>query len=143
MSFHARLILLLAVLLIPVAACERAAERVADAPRPGHSTGRNTPVDRIPPAKTAVEVPPDEPPAPPPTGDGTLVAPATADRLLPLSAVLEIVRARAPGDVLDVELDEDDDDPPTYEISVLTADGRVLEASIDARTGAVIQLEED
>lgn len=68
---------------------------------------------------------------------------ANADSLLPLARILEIVRARAPGEVLEVDLDDDDDDGPTYEITILTPDGRVIEAVIDARDGAVLELEED
>lgn len=62
--------------------------------------------------------------------------------VLPLPAILEIVAREAPGEVIEVDLDEDDGDV-IYEIEVLTPRGRVLEIEIDARTGEILEIEED
>ncbi len=85
------------------------------------------------------------------------VVPATADdddehdrvrammergEVLPLSAILEIVAREAPGEVIEVDLDEDDGEV-IYEIEVLNERGRVLEIEIDAVTGEVLEIEED
>lgn len=73
-----------------------------------------------------------------------VVAPKPADGLLPLTRILAIAQARTPGEVIDVELDDgDDDDPPTYEVKILTPEGRSIETKIHARTGAILDLEED
>lgn len=67
---------------------------------------------------------------------------AQSGRLLPLTRILEIVAMRYPGDVLAVELD-DDDDSPDYEIRVLQRDGRILEIEIDAGSGRFLDVDED
>jgi uncharacterized membrane protein YkoI len=70
--------------------------------------------------------------------------PPVADRRLPLNRILEIARHAVPGEVIDVELDQDDDPGEVaYEVSILTPDGRAVEIKIDARTGTVIEIEED
>lgn len=63
---------------------------------------------------------------------------------LPLTRVLQIAQAAIPGEVIEVELDDDDDDDdPEYEITILTAQGRKMEVKIDARSGAILEIEED
>lgn len=62
--------------------------------------------------------------------------------ILPLEEVLARVLHAYPGEVLEIELD-DDDGYLIYEIEVLTRRGIVLEMDVDARTGAVLKLEED
>jgi uncharacterized membrane protein YkoI len=47
-----------------------------------------------------------------------------------------------PGEVIDVELDEDDD-IPEYEVKILTPTGRSMEIKIDALRGAILEMEED
>jgi len=64
-------------------------------------------------------------------------------KLMPLNEILAIARRRVPGEVIDVELDDDDDDPPEYELEILTADGRSIDMKIDARSGEIIEVEED
>lgn len=64
-------------------------------------------------------------------------------KLMPLTEILAIARRRVPGEVIDVELDDDDDDPPEYELEILTADGRSIDMKIDARSGEIIEVEED
>ncbi len=61
---------------------------------------------------------------------------------LPLVRILAIARARVPGEVIEVELD-DEDGQPEYEVKILTADGRSIETKIDAVSGAILKSEED
>jgi uncharacterized membrane protein YkoI len=56
--------------------------------------------------------------------------------------VLAIAQARVAGDVLKTELEQ----KPwglQYEVKILTATGRVREVKLNARTGAVIGIEDD
>ncbi|MCL4716219.1 MAG: PepSY domain-containing protein [Hyphomonadaceae bacterium] len=65
-----------------------------------------------------------------------------AQRAMPLAAILQIAQRTAPGEVVEVEL-EQEDGRLIYEIKVLTRTGRVREIEIDARTGAVLSVEEE
>lgn len=63
---------------------------------------------------------------------------------LPLAQVLAVARAAVPGEVIEVELDDDDDDDRgVYEVKMLTPEGRAIEITIDAVSGAVLEREED
>lgn len=62
--------------------------------------------------------------------------------ILPLARILEIVRRDTPGEVLEVEQD-DDDGLQTYEVQILTPDDRRIEIKLNARTGAIIERDED
>lgn len=62
--------------------------------------------------------------------------------VLPLVKILAIAGQHVPGDVVEVEL-EDEKGVLIYEIKVLTGTGRVREIKIDARTGAVLKIEDD
>ena len=62
--------------------------------------------------------------------------------LLPLPRVMALAKARVPGDVVKTEL-ESKHGRLTYEIKVLTASGRVLEVKLDARSGAILEVEDD
>lgn len=62
--------------------------------------------------------------------------------VLPLTRILTIAQEKAPGDVIKVKL-SDEDGRLVYELKVLAASGRVLEVELDARTGAVLEIEED
>ena len=62
--------------------------------------------------------------------------------ILPLPRILEIVAEQAPGDVIEVELD-DNHGVLEYEVKVLAADGRVREVKMNARTGVVREIEDD
>lgn len=90
--------------------------------------------------------------AAPPVAAGTL-DPGDHDRarealrrgeILPLTRILPIVQRRVPGNVVEIELDSKDDGARIeYEIKVLTANGRVIEVKVDARTGRIREIEED
>lgn len=62
--------------------------------------------------------------------------------VLPLVKILAIANKEVPGDVIEVEL-EDERAALVYEIKILTSTGRVREVKIDARTGAVVNIEDD
>ena len=61
--------------------------------------------------------------------------------ILPITEILEVALRHLPGDVIEVDLDFEDD-YISYEIDVLTATGRVREIEIDARTGAVLDIDD-
>lgn len=62
--------------------------------------------------------------------------------ILPLEVILGSVLQRYPGEVLKLELD-DEDGELIYELEVLTRRGIVLEMDVDARTGRILEIEED
>lgn len=62
--------------------------------------------------------------------------------VLPLTKILAIAGQQVPGDVIEVELEEKKQ-ALVYEIKILTPTGRVREIKIDARTGAVLKIEDD
>jgi len=59
--------------------------------------------------------------------------------ILPLVRILEMARQYAPGEVIEVEYKAG----PLYEIKTLLDNGRVLELELDARTGALLDMEYD
>lgn len=69
----------------------------------------------------------------------------TGRDILPLARILQIAKRAAPGEVIEVELDDADDadDIPEYELKILTPEGRSIELKIDARRGTIIEIEED
>lgn len=62
--------------------------------------------------------------------------------VMPLSALQQNVRRAFPGEIIKVELDEDDG-RFIYEFKVLQANGRLLEIEMDARDGRVIDVDDD
>jgi len=62
--------------------------------------------------------------------------------ILPLPRILTIATGRVPGDVLEVEL-EDEHGRLIYDLKILAKNGRVREVEIDAKTGAVLKVEDD
>jgi uncharacterized membrane protein YkoI len=62
--------------------------------------------------------------------------------VLPLARILAIAQEKVPGDVIEVEL-ENEHGALIYEIKVLTETGRVREIKIDAREGKVLKIEDD
>ena len=61
----------------------------------------------------------------------------------PLGEILQIVQARVPGDIIEVELDRSDKRGWEYEVKVLASNGRVLEVDVNARTGQIRKIEDD
>lgn len=62
--------------------------------------------------------------------------------ILPLETILDGVLKSYPGEVIEIEFD-DDDGQLIYEIKVLTRRGIVLEMDVDAGNGRILDLEED
>ncbi|OYD82213.1 PepSY domain-containing protein [Azospirillum brasilense] len=60
-------------------------------------------------------------------------------RAMPLEAILARAQADFPGDILDVEF-EDEDGRIVYEIKTITAEGRVLKLKYDAATGDLLRV---
>lgn len=69
-------------------------------------------------------------------------AAVTRGEVLPLSRILSIARARVPGEMLEVGL-EDDHGGLVYKVKILSPSGRVQEVRLDARTGRVLAVEND
>lgn len=65
-----------------------------------------------------------------------------AGKILPLSKILDTVRKRVPGDVIEVDLDHEDRGWE-YDVKVLTPQGRVMKVTVNARTGVVIGIKDD
>ena len=61
---------------------------------------------------------------------------------LPLSTLQGSLRKAFPGEIIGVEIDEDDG-RFVYEFKVLQTSGRLLEIKMDAATGAVLDVEND
>lgn len=80
-----------------------------------------------------------------------LAAPALADdddhdrarealargEILPLSRILLVVEREVGGRIIEIDLDRDDG-RYVYEVEAVSPDGRMVELSIDAATGAVL-----
>lgn len=62
--------------------------------------------------------------------------------ILQLSEILEKVRGRIQGRIVEIEF-EYSKQTPIYEIYVLNAEGRRLEYEIDARTAEILRLEDE
>jgi len=61
---------------------------------------------------------------------------------LPLPRILEIARGAVPGEVLEVEI-EREHGRLIYEVEILSRSGRVRKVEIDARTGTVLEVEDE
>lgn len=61
-------------------------------------------------------------------------------KVMPLTAILEIVARREPGTVLDAEL-ETEDGVLTYKIDLLSDAGRKVRLRLNARTGELLKLD--
>lgn len=59
-------------------------------------------------------------------------------RILPLERIVESARQRFGGDVLDVDL-EDEEDGFRYELKLIAPDGRILKLDYDAATGELLR----
>ncbi|NQE61728.1 PepSY domain-containing protein [Caulobacter sp. RHG1] len=63
--------------------------------------------------------------------------------VLPLTRILAIAAQRAPGEVIEVELEEAGKGRLKYDLKILSKNGRVRELELDAKTGATLKLEDD
>jgi uncharacterized membrane protein YkoI len=63
--------------------------------------------------------------------------------VLPLTRILAIAAQRAPGEVIEVELEQGDTGRLKYDLKILGKNGRVRELELDAKTGATLKLEDD
>jgi uncharacterized membrane protein YkoI len=61
-----------------------------------------------------------------------------AGRILPLERIVESAKQQFGGDVLDVELEEEEAGFH-YELKVMAADGRILKLKYDAATGELLR----
>lgn len=62
-------------------------------------------------------------------------------RFVPLASILDWLEARYRGEAIEIELEEEDDEPPTYEVEWLTPEGHVVEFEFDARDGRLLEWE--
>lgn len=60
-------------------------------------------------------------------------------RILPVEAILDAARKDFGGDVLDIEL-EDEDEGFVYEIKLIADDGRIMKLDYDAATGQLLRV---
>ena len=77
--------------------------------------------------------------------DGNLdLARAAVERgeILPLAKAVVDLLARHPGRIIEAEF-ERDDGAAIYELELVTEDGRLIDAEVDARTGRILEVEED
>lgn len=63
--------------------------------------------------------------------------------VLPLTRILAIAAQRAPGEVIEVELEEAGHGRLKYDLKILGKNGRIRELELDAKTGATLKLEDD
>ena len=62
--------------------------------------------------------------------------------ILPLAEVLRRLQTSHPGRVVEVEL-EYSDQRLTYEVELVTTDGRLIEVDMNAATGEIVGMDED
>lgn len=62
--------------------------------------------------------------------------------VLPLAQILDVVAKRVPGDIVELEL-EQEEGVWVYEIKVIAPDGRLLEVLVDAAEGTLLEHQED
>lgn len=60
--------------------------------------------------------------------------------ILPLPRLMALALRRVPGEIIEIEFDKDD---LSYEFKILSPKGQVWEVEIDARNGAIIDMEDD
>ena len=63
-----------------------------------------------------------------------------AGEVLPLTEILKRVAVDYPGDIVEVEL-EDEHGRLIYEVELVSTSGRMIELEIDAKTGEVLEVE--
>lgn len=63
-------------------------------------------------------------------------------RILPLGQILGVLRRNFKGEVIEIQL-ELEDGLLVYEFDIVSPDGRVFEVEIDARTGTIVEIEDE
>ena len=61
--------------------------------------------------------------------------------ILPLAEAVKELLIRHPGRLIEVEFEHDGRD--IYEVELVTEDGRLMDAEVDAKTGMILEVEED
>lgn len=65
-------------------------------------------------------------------------------RIKPLAEITGLFQKQMPGEIVGVEIDRDKNSGAfVYEFKVLTPDGRLKEADVDAANGTILKVEED
>lgn len=70
------------------------------------------------------------------------LAAVEARQALPLTRIFQIAQTAVPGEIIEVELDREHG-RLIYEVDVLTSTGRLRQVEIDARTGEVLEVEDE
>ncbi|MGE0530063.1 MAG: PepSY domain-containing protein [Hyphomonadaceae bacterium] len=70
------------------------------------------------------------------------LAAVEARQALPLTRIFEIAQTAVPGEIIEVELDREGG-RLIYEVDILTSTGRLRQVEIDARTGDVLDVEDE
>lgn len=70
------------------------------------------------------------------------LAAVEARQALPLTRIFQIARTAVPGEIIEVEL-EREDGRLIYEVDILTSTGRLRQVELDARTGEVLEVEDE
>lgn len=70
------------------------------------------------------------------------LAAVEARQSLPLTRIFQIAQTAVPGEIIEVELDREDG-RLIYEVDILTSTGRLRQVEIDARTGEVLDVEDE
>ncbi len=65
-----------------------------------------------------------------------------AGEILPLKTILERVERSQPGQVMEVELEQNDHAGWIYEIKLLQTEGRLLKLYVDARSGEILRVKQ-
>ncbi|MEG6508664.1 PepSY domain-containing protein [Methyloligella sp. 2.7D] len=63
-------------------------------------------------------------------------------RVAPLAEITEKLKAQIPGEIIEVELDREDG-RYIYEFKLVRPEGRVQEVEVDAKTGEILDLEDE
>ena len=70
------------------------------------------------------------------------LAAVEARQALPLTRIFQIAQTAVPGEIIEVELDREGG-RLIYEVDILTSTGRLRQVEIDARTGEVLEVEDE
>lgn len=65
-----------------------------------------------------------------------------AGEILPLKTILERVERSQPGQVMEVELEQNEPAGWIYEVKLLQTEGRLLKLYVDARSGEILRVKQ-